>query len=104
MENKLKVNFTSEEIGKMKYLGGANANVNDVVVLGSDHYFKFPKRINRLVLITSGTYLSNDRISNYWYWKEINSDGTLGKSNSGYGGSFFRPSIKYKIETKIKLK
>lgn len=39
----------------------------------------------RTVKITSGQYLSNGRVSNFWHWREIREDGTLGPDENGYG-------------------
>ena len=39
----------------------------------------------RLVYITDGQYISNGRLSNFWGWREIREDGTLGPRESGYG-------------------
>jgi len=39
----------------------------------------------RLVKITAGEFLKDDRISNFWYWREILADSTLGKEEHGYG-------------------
>jgi len=40
----------------------------------------------RMVKITSGQFLSNGRVSNFWYWKPlISPDGKLGKEECGYG-------------------
>ena len=43
-----------------------------------------------LVMITGGSYMGTYGISNFFYWQEINPDGTLGKSHNGYdnGGDF----------------
>ena len=40
----------------------------------------------RNVMILSGCYRDPiyNRISNFWYWKEIFADGSLGKEESGY--------------------
>lgn len=37
------------------------------------------------VLVTSGQFLSNGRVSNFWYWKRVNEDGSLGPEECGYG-------------------
>lgn len=48
------------------------------------------------VYITSGARHHNGRISNYWYWREIKSDGRLGPEHSGYG-NFFESMALYDI-------
>jgi hypothetical protein len=54
------------------------------------------------VYVEDGTFYSNGRMSNFWYWRKVNKDGSLGKLISGYGA--FRESInKYKIEQIIKI-
>lgn len=39
----------------------------------------------RMVKIKSGQYLSNGRVSNFWYWNETMPDGSLGPEEHGYG-------------------
>lgn len=39
----------------------------------------------RIVFITDGAYYGDWGISNYWTWREVKRDGTLGKEESGYG-------------------
>ena len=39
----------------------------------------------RNVKIKSGQFLSNGRVSNFWYWNEVKADGTLGPEEHGYG-------------------
>ena len=39
----------------------------------------------RLVKIIGGSYLSGGRVSNFWYWREILADCTLGEEEHGYG-------------------
>lgn len=88
----LQTNFTKKEIKKLEAVQGC---VGKVYIVGENFHFKYPKRTNRLVYITGGSYNGrNGRISNFWYWKDIEEDGTLGKSNNGYG-NFFNPSEKY---------
>ena len=67
-------------------------------------YFIYRKRP---IKITGGQFMGEyNRISNYWYWKEVLPDGTLKKrKSSGYGGndSIFKPISKAKaIELAIK--
>jgi hypothetical protein len=93
----IKNRFTKKELKKLKPTIG---QINDIVIVGENFHFNDPKRTNRLVLITGGQYESNGRLSNSWTWKDVNSDGTLGKQNSGYG-NFYKPKETYFIKTKI---
>lgn len=43
-----------------------------------------------LVRITGGTYFSNGRVSNFWYWKEVLSDGSLSDEKHGYGNFYVK--------------
>lgn len=37
------------------------------------------------VKVIDGAYLRNGRVSNFWSWRRVNDDGSLGKVESGYG-------------------
>ena len=39
----------------------------------------------RRVRITGGAYLRNGRVSNWWDWRPVLPDGSLGETESGYG-------------------
>ena len=53
------------------------------------------------VLITGGQYLaSNGRLSNFWSWRRVLEDGTLGKECSGYG-NFTESETRYKVAQKV---
>lgn len=52
------------------------------------------------VLITDGTYFSNGRLSNYWYWRRVLPDGNLSEVEHGYG-AFEKSSKEYRIETRV---
>lgn len=93
------IKFSKKEKKKLKPI---NPNINDIVVVGNDFCFIDPKRTNRLVLIISGQYQVNGRISNYWHWRDINQDGSLGEENSGYG-NFFKPKNKYNLIQRVEL-
>lgn len=41
----------------------------------------------RLVQITEGQWWGEHGLSNFWYWKEVLSNGELGESECGYGWS-----------------
>lgn len=45
-----------------------------------------------LIHITSGTFLSNGRVSNHWYWTVV----LTGEQHYGYGGSW--PEFEGKVE------
>jgi len=47
------------------------------------------------VLITSGEFYSEGRLSNFWHWIIINPDGSLGKKDSGYGD--FQKAKNFKV-------
>ena len=51
------------------------------------------------VYITSGKYLSGGRLSNFWYWRRVLSNGKLAKEECGYGS--FEETKDYKIEIKV---
>jgi len=53
------------------------------------------------VYIVEGKFESQGRISNYWYWKRILPDGTLGKMEHGYG-SFAESKNLYEITINVK--
>ena len=58
------------------------------------------KRNGKLIYITEGQLWSNDRLSNFWYWKVFDENGVLGKRvYHGYGETS-RPAIT-KLEIKI---
>lgn len=39
----------------------------------------------RRVKVTGGQYWGDGGLSNFWYWREVLHDGTLGKEEKGYG-------------------
>lgn len=39
----------------------------------------------RTVKIVAGQYWGTDGVSNFWSWREVKSDGTLGPIEEGYG-------------------
>ena len=56
----------------------------------------------RLSLITSGSYQGQFGISNFWTWRTIRKDGTLGKEYKGYGtGVDTGPAIKHEKIIKV---
>lgn len=58
------------------------------------------------VYITEGQYDVNGRISNYWNFRYIKKDGTLGKRSGDYDNEYnkFTPIKNYKIKININLK
>ena len=57
-------------------------------VLGPQHFAvgdvgKHPD--GRMVKITSGQYWGEHGLSNFWYWREVKPDGSLGEEEHGYG-------------------
>lgn len=72
---------------------GMVANITDV-----------DKKTTRLAVIHGGSYLGDyGRVSNFWYWRYVKTDGTLGvKEHSGYNNSGpFSIEEAAKFETKI---
>lgn len=55
------------------------------IVTRSDWGFEGDKNYPCDVLITDGKYLSDGRLSNYWYWKRVLPNGELSETESGYG-------------------
>lgn len=50
------------------------------------------------IYIVSGDFQINGRLSNFWGWRTILDDGTLGELETGYGGCFLESSNKYEID------
>jgi len=40
---------------------------------------------SRMVRVTSGQYWGTYGLSNWWEWREVKADGTLGPTECGYG-------------------
>ncbi len=55
-----------------------------------------------MIQIISGCFLDPNygRLSNYWTWREVLPDGTLGKEGEGYGGINFRAITKNQARVK----
>lgn len=58
-----------------EFFGGAPFSVGDRV--------QHPG--GRAVEIVAGQYWGSYGLSNFWYWREVRPDGTLGPIESGYG-------------------
>lgn len=57
----------------------------------------------KFIYITGGSYYgSYGRISNFWNWRVVNKDGTLGVEESGYGRLGERVDIDVYIKIKTK--
>jgi hypothetical protein len=56
------------------------------------------------VYITGGQYMGTYGISNYWYWRKIKEDGTLGRSAKGYDNNGYFTEYPGNFEIIIKLK
>ncbi len=39
----------------------------------------------RKVLVIDGRFWGEHGVSNFWYWREVREDGSLGPKESGYG-------------------
>ena len=52
------------------------------------------------VYIVSGKWMVNERLSNWWNFRRVLSNGKLGKLQSNYG-NFYETLNKYNIEIKI---
>lgn len=75
-------------------------------LIGSGHYEigKVFKRNGKLIYIIGGCYLDSiyGRLSNFWDWRYVHKDGTLGKHGCGYGECNIKP-MKCIIKTTIKV-
>ena len=71
------------------------------IVRHTGWFYEYDKNYPCDVLITDGQYMSDDRLSNFWYWKRVLGDGTLADTEHGYG-SFQESEKNYEIETRIK--
>ena len=48
----------------------------------------------RPIKVIDGQFMSGGRLSNFWYWRRVDKDGSLNKKTfSGYGGdkNYFKP-------------
>lgn len=58
----------------------------------------------RDVLIVKGSYMgSHNRVSNFWYWREVFDDGSLGEEEHGYG-SFTESVNEYQVQVTVIVK
>jgi hypothetical protein len=60
---------------------------------------------DKLSIITSGQYMGEYGVSNYWCWRSIRKDGTLSKKEySGYnnGEHLFSAPVEHEIIIRIK--
>lgn len=56
------------------------------------------------VWIVDGKYLSNGRVSNFWYWQRVLDDGSLGEMENGYGSFKYSDIVEYRVWTKDEIK
>lgn len=54
-------------------------------------------------LITSGSYMGTYGVSNFWYWRYIKKDGSLGKEGHGYDNGEYMISKPIEHEVRIIL-
>lgn len=54
------------------------------------------------VIINSGNYSVDGRVSNFWYWRRILPDGSLSDIEHGYG-DFIAPEKEYEVEVTVKI-
>ena len=58
----------------------------------------------KLSLITGGQYMGTHGVCNFWTWRTIRKDGTLGKEHKGYGtGIDTSAAIKHEVIIKVDL-
>lgn len=84
MDNELALRLIAADITE-SLCGGPPFKVGDVVS-GPDDLSP--------VRIVDGQYMGIHGISNYWYWRPLQEDGTLGPKCDGHG---WRPKVRYKI-------
>lgn len=55
-------------------------------------------------LVTGGQFMGEYGICNFWYWRTIKKDGTLGKEYKGYDNGEHRigPALKHNVVVKLK--
>lgn len=78
-------------------------NKNNVRKLEIGKVFLYEKKGKRIpVYIEDGEYTN----SNYWYWRKIRKDGSLGRLEHGYNNEerFFTYKGKYKIRIELNKK
>lgn len=56
------------------------------------------------VYINSGQFLSNGRVSNFWYWRRVLPNGELGNEDYGYGDFEESDVVDYKVYTEDEIK
>lgn len=61
-------------------------------------------KTGKLVKITGGSYWGTYGVSNFWYWREVLTDGTLSKNEDcGYGHEFYIKPPQLEIVSKEKV-
>lgn len=61
---------------------------NGVVPLQVGKVYRYQ---GKTVKVTDGEYYGTYGLSNFWYWREVLPDGSLGKEQSGYDHGGFEP-------------
>jgi hypothetical protein len=58
-----------------------------------------------LVYIHSGCDIDPvyGRVSNYWWWSEVQADGSLGPKKEGYGGKFTKLETDYNLVIRVEM-
>ena len=59
--------------------------------------------LNKPVYIEAGAWTIEGRLSNFWDWRFINKDGSLGKKGQGYGDFEKIKGVKIKHTITVKL-
>ena len=78
---------TDDEDLKNGYKKICEPNFGDIV------FFKNKEGAFQKIKIVRGQYFSNGRLSNFWYWVDVNEDGSESKEEcSGYGNFFIKPN------------
>ena len=58
----------------------------------------------QLVYVEDGQYMGEfNRITNFWSWRKVNEDGTLGRLQHGYGKGFFKYPKRKKVTIKVEI-
>ena len=79
-----------------------NPKVNEVVFYQPPRTFKRRDKKPYPVIIKEGCYLSNGRLSNFWYWQRVTPSGRI-KSGDEHGYGNFTKAEGWKIEIKVKV-
>ena len=91
---------------KYKQLISINDPAIGSVVLYNPNDYNQERKTTKVypVYITDGAWEVNNRLSNFWYWKKVNKDGSLSKKEYCGYGHFYKYPHKYKVITRIESK